>query len=66
MTRVTPGHDRLRLLPAREAARFLGITLDELYRMRERRQGPRAYRVGRHLRFRWADLAEWQRRQRGG
>lgn len=62
MTRPAPGQDRLRLVSAREAARFLGLSLDQLYRMRERGQGPPGYRVGRHIRFRWADLHDWQRR----
>ena len=62
MTRPAPGQDRLRLLSTRQAARFLGLTLDELYRLRERGQGPPGYRVGRHLRFRWTDLHAWQQR----
>lgn len=63
---MPPGHDRLRLVSAREAARFLGLTLDQLYRLRERGEGPPGYRVGRHIRFRWADLKAWQTRQREG
>lgn len=63
---LPPGHDRLRLVSAREAARFLGLTLDQLYRLRERGDGPPAYRIGRHLRFRWGDLKAWQERQRDG
>ncbi len=62
MTRPAPGHDRLRLIGAREAARFLGLSLDELYRMRERGEGPPGYRIGRHIRFRWTDLHAWQQR----
>ncbi|MDP9021426.1 MAG: helix-turn-helix domain-containing protein [Actinomycetota bacterium] len=62
VTRPAPGHDRLRLIGAREAARFLGLSLDELYRMRERGEGPPGYRIGRHIRFRWTDLHAWQQR----
>lgn len=49
-------------MSTREAARFLGLSVDELYRMRERGQGPPGYRIGRHLRFRWTDLHVWQQR----
>lgn len=66
MTRLGPGQDRLRLISAREAARFLGITLDELYRLRERGDGPPGSRIGRHLRFRWADVHAWQQRHGDG
>jgi excisionase family DNA binding protein len=59
---LPPGHDRLRLVSAREAARFLGLTLDQLYRLRERGEGPPGYRIGRHIRFQWADLRAWQQR----
>jgi excisionase family DNA binding protein len=62
MTRPAPGQDRLRLVSAREAARFLGLSLDELYRMRERGHGPPGYRIGRHVRFRWTDLHACQQR----
>lgn len=63
---LPPGHDWLKLVSAREAAGLLGPTLDQLYRLRERGDGPPAYRVGRHLRFRWADLKAWQQRDADG
>lgn len=50
------------MVSAREAARFLGLTLGELYRLRERSEGPPGYRIGRHIRFRWVDLHAWQQR----
>lgn len=58
-----PREDRLRLLTPRQVARFLGTTVDAIYRMRARGHGPPGYRIGRHLRFRWADIRRWQQRQ---
>ena len=40
MTRPGPGNDRLRLISTREAARFLGLSLDRFYRLEKSRTTP--------------------------
>ncbi len=42
-----------------EVADYLRVPLRTLYRWRYAGEGPPAFRVGRHLRFRWADVEEW-------
>ncbi len=51
--------DRRPLLSAEELADFLGVPLSTLYGWNHRRQGPRALKVGRHLRYRWAEVEAW-------
>jgi excisionase family DNA binding protein len=48
-----------RLLTARDVAQFLGIPMATLYSWRTRGIAPRAVRVGKHLRFRRADVDAW-------
>lgn len=62
MSTHSPKQDHLRLLSTEQLARFLGVPVKTVYRWRERGAGPRAYRIGRHLRFRWADVRRWQER----
>jgi excisionase family DNA binding protein len=42
-----------------EVAAFLRVPPKTVYQWRYSRLGPPAYRVGRHLRFRWEDVDEW-------
>ncbi len=42
-----------------EAATFLGVPVATLYRWRHRGIGPKAYRVGRHLRYDPALIRQW-------
>lgn len=42
-----------------EVAAFLRVPPKTLYRWRYAGEGPPAYRVGRHLRFRWGDVEAW-------
>ncbi|MFQ5968579.1 MAG: helix-turn-helix transcriptional regulator [Acidimicrobiia bacterium] len=59
-----PGMDGLvRLLTARELAAYLEVPVATLYAWRHRGAGPRAFRVGRHLRYRSSDVEEWIRHQ---
>jgi excisionase family DNA binding protein len=51
------------LLGVSELARYLGIPVKTLYAWRYRHQGPRALRVGRHLRYRVRDVEEWMLRR---
>lgn len=57
------------LATIREVAAFLKVPPKTLYRWRYLGVGPRAYRVGKHLRFRWEDVETWLEergdRQRG-
>ncbi|MGL5864004.1 MAG: helix-turn-helix domain-containing protein [Phycicoccus sp.] len=41
------------------ASVWLGVPVATLYQWRTRRLGPRAYRVGRHLRYDPADVRAW-------
>lgn len=51
-------HDN-RLLSAEELAEYLGVPKATLYQWRYRREGPRGFRVGRHIRYRWIDVEDW-------
>lgn len=48
-----------RLLGPEEVAAFLGVPLRTIYRWRSRHEGPRGYRVGRHVRYRLDDVERW-------
>jgi excisionase family DNA binding protein len=42
-----------------EVADYLRVPLRTIYRWRYAGDGPPAFRIGRHLRFRWTDVEEW-------
>lgn len=42
-----------------DLAAFLGVSRSTVYRLREQGAGPRAVKVGQHLRFRPADVGTW-------
>ena len=42
-----------------ECADYLSVPVATLYAWRYRGLGPRALRVGRHLRYRYSDLLAW-------
>lgn len=48
-----------RLLTVEDLAEYLGVPVATLYAWRYQHQGPRGFRVGRHLRYRWTDIEEW-------
>jgi len=50
---------RDRLLTVQDLAEYLGVPATTLYQWRYRREGPRGFRVGRHIRYQWIDVAEW-------
>ncbi|MEV6813666.1 helix-turn-helix domain-containing protein [Micromonospora sp. NPDC051296] len=54
-----------RLWTVQEVSAFLGVPVGTLYQWRYRRTGPRACRVGRHLRYRPADVRSWLEGQAG-
>ena len=47
-----------------EVASYLGVPLRTVYRWRTRGDGPRGYRVGRHVRYRVGDVERWLERHR--
>lgn len=49
------------LLSVDDVARMLGVPRATLYAWRYRGQGPKALRIGRHLRFRPEDVETWLR-----
>lgn len=48
-----------RLWTAADTAHFLGVPVTTLYQWRTRRLGPRAYRVGKWLRYDPTDVRTW-------
>ena len=48
-----------------DVAAYLGVPVTTLYQWRYRRTGPRAYRVGRHLRYRPAEVRSWLEKRAG-
>ena len=52
-----------RLWTVKDAARFLGVPPATLYQWRYLGTGPKAGRVGRHLRYLPADVLAWFREQ---
>lgn len=49
-----------------EVADFLQVPVKTLYQWRYEGKGPRACRVGRHLRYRWQDVELWLATTVGG
>lgn len=48
-----------RLWSIEDTAEYLQIPVGTLYRWRYRRTGPRAFKVGRHLRYDPNDVRRW-------
>ena len=62
---VTDG--RSPLASTEEVSEYLQVPLTTVYQWRRKGVGPRAVRVGRHLRYRWEDVDRWLEQQaRGG
>ncbi len=53
MTAPTP------LATTAEVAAFLGVPVTTIHQWRHKGIGPRGIRVGRFVRFRWADVEAW-------
>ena len=51
-----------RLLSTEEVARILVVPVSTLYGWRYKGTGPKAYRVGKHLRYRFSDVVAWLER----
>ena len=54
---------RDRLLTVQELAEYLGVPVATLYQWRYRSEGPKGFRVGRHVRYRWSEIEAWVERQ---
>ena len=48
-------------MTAEEVSEFLGVPVQTLYRWRYQGTGPKAFRVGRHLRYDAAVVRRWLR-----
>jgi excisionase family DNA binding protein len=48
-----------RMMKATEVAEYLGVPLTTLTVWRCRRQGPRYYKFGRHVRYDFNDIRKW-------
>ena len=52
-----------RLMTITDLSTMLGVPVDTLYGWRHRGQGPRGYRVGRHVRYRRSSVEAWLEEQ---
>lgn len=43
----------------RDVSAFLGVPVATLYQWRQLGTGPKAYRLGKHLRYRHSDVEAW-------
>jgi excisionase family DNA binding protein len=48
-----------RLLSVEELADYLEVPVKTIYTWRHRHSGPKGFRVGKYLRFRWGDVQTW-------
>jgi excisionase family DNA binding protein len=48
-----------RMMSLAELSELLGVPLSTLYGWRHRGEGPAGYRLGKHVRFRRADVDAW-------
>lgn len=48
-----------RLLSVAELADYLEVPVKTIYTWRHRNTGPKGFRVGKHVRFRWVDVQTW-------
>jgi excisionase family DNA binding protein len=48
-----------KLLTTEEVAEFLGVPVQTIYVWRTKKSGPKSIKVGKHLRFRQADIDAW-------
>jgi excisionase family DNA binding protein len=52
-----------RLWTVDDVSTFLGVPVATIYQWRHHRTGPRAYKLGRHLRYDPAEVRAWLERQ---
>jgi excisionase family DNA binding protein len=51
------------LATPQEVAEYLQVPLETVYHWRRRHTGPKASKVGIHLRYRWSDVEDWLDKQ---
>ena len=51
-------------IPMAEVAARLGITLQTMYDHRKHGRGPKGYRIGGRVQFRWSEVEAWALAQR--
>jgi predicted DNA-binding transcriptional regulator AlpA len=51
--------DQRPLATPEQVSTFLGVPIKTLHQWNYRSVGPRALKVGRHLRYRWAEVEKW-------
>lgn len=51
------------LASTEEVSAYLQVPLNTVYQWRRKGVGPRAVRIGRHLRYRWSDVDSWVEQQ---
>jgi predicted DNA-binding transcriptional regulator AlpA len=51
--------ERRPLATAEQVSEFLGVPVATLYQWRYKGTGPKGGLVGRHLRYRWAEVEKW-------
>lgn len=58
--------DRKNLMSAEDLAEFIGppVTKYTVYKWNTLGTGPPFHRVGKHVRYRWADVERWLRKHR--
>lgn len=57
--RPAPHERPERLMSVQELADYLDVPVKTIYAWRYHGHGPRGFRVGRHVRFRWHDVQVW-------
>jgi excisionase family DNA binding protein len=55
-----------KLLSPDEVAEWLDVPKKSLYKWRYESTGPKAYKVGRHIRYRAEDVTRWLEQQASG
>ena len=56
---AVPAHRDERLMSVQELADYLAVPVKTIYAWRYHGEGPRGFRIGRHVRFRWHDVQVW-------
>jgi excisionase family DNA binding protein len=49
------------LFSSHQLAEYLDVPITTLYHWRQQREGPPAFKVGKHLRYRASDVEKWIR-----
>jgi len=57
--RISADTNRRSLATPEELSAYLGIPIGTLYSWNHRGIGPKATKVGRHLRYRWQEVDAW-------